>query len=197
MMKEFIAGLLATLSGLVGASGPLPDQPADMSGNTISEMMQEFDEEQQSVVFDYLGDFVETHRPEKRMRMKPSLPDDWQEMSEEERQVWMQADRAAKFEERFGVAQPDGWEQMMPEDRRIWMTENIDSSLLPQKPERPELPENWEDMSGQERYDWKQENAPGFKSRRFMPHRPGKQGFGPQGFGVQGGPGFGDRSQTF
>ncbi|MDA0208316.1 MAG: hypothetical protein O3B64_02850 [bacterium] len=67
-----------------------------------------------------------------RAKLRAELPDDFEEMSEEERRDWFEARHEEAFEERFGVEMPDDWREMTREERGAWFeAQGIE------KPERP------------------------------------------------------------
>ncbi len=216
MIKEFFAGLLASLTGVIGAQAPVPDQSQNIVDLPPEEIMQELGHEEQNRFFHFLDSSLQKRRGHRGPQFQEDhfeLPENWDQMSREERKAWMQEQRAERFEEQFGVARPDGWEDMTKEERRTWMEENIDPDLLPHKPELPEnwdqmsreerkawmheqhaerfeetwgvaLPDDWEEYSKEERKTWLEENVPDFEPPK-PPHRRGQRGFGP-GQGPQG-----------
>ncbi|MFH1712001.1 MAG: hypothetical protein ABH846_02065 [Patescibacteria group bacterium] len=103
---------------------------------------------------------------------KPDLPENWREMTREEKQAWSEENGLELPPRRMNRPElPEDWVDMTDVERHGWMREQMEEKL------GIELPDNWQDMTREEHRDWLKENDlnPQMRGRGFFPgQKPGK-----------------------
>lgn len=104
------------------------------------------------------------------------LPDGWEDMTEDERQTYMEANRPEGMGEGGGrgngqmgtppgMELPDGWDDMTEDEQKTYMEANRpegseEGARGNGNREKMELPDGWEDMTDDEKKVYREENRP-------------------------------------
>ena len=113
-MKGILAGVLSS-AAIVGVTAVLPAAAADTEETTTDST--------------HCAEMRMEHRGDRGMRGDIERPDNWDEMTQEERHTYMRSQHMEMLEEKFGVTLPENWTEMSREEHREWLQSNTDIDL--------------------------------------------------------------------